>query len=297
MLLHLSDVHVTDPASLMAGFADGEARLRSVIDHVLATGPALDGVLVTGDLVDGGTPDEYDRVCAQLTRLGCPWFPLPGNHDLAEGFARVLDLATAAAAPGDGVHRDGPTPSCYTADAGPVRVVVVDSTLDGHHDGGWDAPRLEWLDATLAGRPGQPTVVATHHPPIGVGLWHMDYGGGRGGDALGAVVARHPQVILVACGHVHRRLMAPWAGTLLSCAPALTYLTEALLTDDAVPHLHNGPPEVPLYRFVDGRLVLDTLDWRPGVDRAPLPVVFGDGWPDYERAARSGTLPRNATGH
>lgn len=295
MLLHLSDVHVTDPASLMAGFADGEARLRSVIDHVLDTGLALDGVLVTGDLVDQGTPDEYDRVCAQLARLGCPWFPLPGNHDLPDGFERVLDLA--AAADSAAAHRDGPTSSCYWAAAGAARVVVVDSTRDGHHDGGWDADRLDWLETTLAGHGEQPTVVATHHPPVGVGLWHMDYGGGHGGDALAAVIERHPQVVLVACGHVHRRLVASWAGTLLSCAPALTYLTESLLADDVAPHLHNGHPEIPLYRFFDGRLVLDTLDWRPGVDRVPLPDVFGDGWPDYERAARSGTLPRTATGH
>ena len=293
MLLHLSDVHVTDPDSAIARFADGEARLTAVIDHLLAAQVPLDGVLLTGDLVDHGTDDEYDRLLAQLDRLPCPWRPLPGNHDLRPGVDRVLAAAGVTGELGTGPE----DPVAWVADLGPLRVVGVDSSRPGHHDGAWDDRRLRWLDEALARDVERPTLVATHHPPVSTGLWHMDYGGAHGGEAMAEVVARHPQVEAVVCGHVHRRLVLRWAGTLLCTAPSLTFLTEAVLDDGADPVLHAGLPELPLYRLVDGRFAVDSLDWQPGRSPVPFPLVLGDGWDAYAAAARSGTLPRTATGH
>lgn len=289
MILHLSDVHVTEPDSAIARFADGEHRLRLVIDHVIEADVPLDGVVVTGDLVDAGTVDEYGRLLAQLDRLPCPWYPLPGNHDQRPPLDAVLGAAGVTSELADAV--------AYTEDVGSVRLVVVDSALPGHHDGGWDAERLTWLDAALAAEPDRPTLVATHHPPVSTGLWHMDYGGGHGGDALAEVIGRHPQVEIVACGHVHRRLVLRWAGTVLSCAPSLTYGTEALLAEGDEPVLHSALPDVPLYRWIDSRLMIDSLDWQPDRARLPMRLALGDGWSDYEAAARSGVLPRDATSH
>jgi len=294
-LLHLSDVHVTDPESAIAQFADGEHRLEAVVDHVVEAGVPLDAVVLTGDLVDHGTPQEYERLLAQLRRLPCPWFPLPGNHDDRGQLRLALGAHTPAPLPGDG-------PCNYAVDlplaaGGEVRLVMVDSSQPESHDGRWTQPTLDWIERTLGAGPDRTTFVFTHHPPVPTGLWHMDYGGAHGGDALERVVAAHPQVELVACGHVHRRLVLRWAGTILSCAPALTYLSEALLDEDDEPTLHAGLPELPLYRLVDGRLLLDSLDWHPDRVRVPMRLALGDAWPEYEAAARSGVLPRRATGH
>ena len=293
MLLHLSDVHGTDPDSPVARFADGETRLAAVVDHLLATDVPLDGVLLTGDLVDHGTADEYDRLLSQLDRLPCPWLPLPGNHDLRPAFDRVLAATDLASELGD----DPADPVAWLADVGPLRVVGLDSSRPDHHDGAWDDGRLRWLDEALARDPDRPTVVATHHPPVSTGLWHMDYGGAHGGEALAEVIAGRPHVEAVVCGHVHRRLVLRWAGTLLCTAPSLTFLTEAVLDDGADPVLHAGLPELPLYRLVDGRFTVDSLDWQPDRSPVPFPLVLGDGWDAYAAAARSGSMPRHATGH
>jgi 3',5'-cyclic-AMP phosphodiesterase len=294
LVLHLSDVHVTDPTSAIARFADGEERLTGVVDHLIDAAVPLDAVVVTGDLVDHGTDDEYERVAALLGRLRCPWYVLPGNHDRRPAFDTAL-LTDSAPPPGN-------APCNYAVDlapaAGPpVRLVMVDSSRPDHHDGMWTAESLAWLDGALVDEPTVRTLVFTHHPPVSTGLWHMDYGGAHGGDLLAEVISRHPQVEVVACGHVHRRLTIRWAGTLLSCAPSLTYRSEALLAQGADPTLDDALPDLPVYRFIDGRFAVDSLDWHPGRTRIPMRLALGDEWPDYEIAARSGTLPRAATGH
>jgi hypothetical protein len=54
-----------------------------------------------------------------------------------------------------------------------------------------------------------------HHPPFRTMIGHMDEIGLRDPDgALAAVVARHPQVRRVICGHLHRLIQAPWANTI-----------------------------------------------------------------------------------
>jgi len=305
LLLHLSDVHVTDPGSAIARYASGEERLAAVVDHLVGAAVPLDGVVLTGDLVDHGSPDEYDRLAAQLRRLPCEWYALPGNHDQRPAFDEALLADRAWAPPPDGPCNyavdlgvgPGGDLAGGPGDGGGVRLVMVDSSQPDHHDGRWPESTVAWLDDVLRAAPARRTVVFTHHPPVGVGLWHMDYGGGHGGDALATVVERHPQVEAVCCGHVHRRLVVRWAGTILVCAPSLTFLTEALLDESAEPVLHAGLPELPLYRFVGGRFVVDSLDWHPGRSPVPMPAVLGDGWDAYEAAARSGVLPREATGH
>ncbi|MGZ5369792.1 MAG: metallophosphoesterase, partial [Aeromicrobium sp.] len=93
---------MTDPDSAIAHFADGEQRLRAIVDHLLDALVPLDAVLLTGDLTDHGTTDEYDRLVAQLARLPCPWFALPGNHDRRPEFDDALLAGTAWAPPIDG---------------------------------------------------------------------------------------------------------------------------------------------------------------------------------------------------
>ncbi len=292
MLLHLSDVHVTDPAAPIARFASGEERLAMVVDHLIEAAVPLDAVVLTGDLVDHGTAEEYARLRAQLDRLPCAWYPLPGNHDVRATLHAALLEDAPWAPPPDG-------PCNYDVGLGAaddtMRLVMVDSSQPDHHDGRWTASTLEWLDATLSSSTVR-TLVATHHPPVSTGLWHMDYGGGHGGAALGDVISRHPHVEAVVCGHVHRRLVIGWAGTLLSCAPSLTFQSEALL-GNGDPVIHAALPDLPLYRWIDGRFTIDSLDWHPGRARVPMPAVLGNGWAAYEAAARSGTLPRGATGH
>lgn len=85
-LLQIADVHLDAPFRWL-GTRGREQRLqlketfRRLIDLALAE--RIDALLVAGDLFDSNTPaqDTIDLVRAQLARLACPVFLLPGTHD------------------------------------------------------------------------------------------------------------------------------------------------------------------------------------------------------------------------
>ncbi|MEV0650668.1 phosphodiesterase [Phytomonospora sp. NPDC050363] len=197
-IAHLSDPHVTTGPLA----AEPTARLRAALDRARALDPAL--VVITGDLVEHGRAEEY----AALREILDGFAPLPhlvaGNHD---------DPAALAAAFGMDATR-------YVADHPAATLVVLDSTVPGAPGGLLGDEQLAWLDAALTRRPGRPAFVAVHHPPIAVGLPVLDGMRLADGPALAEVVARHPQVARVLCGHVHRAITAPFAGTTLAVAPS-----------------------------------------------------------------------------
>jgi 3',5'-cyclic AMP phosphodiesterase CpdA len=43
------------------------------------------------------------------------------------------------------------------------------------------------------------------------------------GAALGAIVARHPQIERIICGHVHRPITVRWHGTVVTTVPGTAH--------------------------------------------------------------------------
>jgi Icc protein len=191
LLVQLSDPHVMaapgDPAAADA--------LAATVRDVIALDPPPDAVLLSGDVAADGRPEEYARVRELLAPLAAPVHALPGNHDDRATLRRAFRLAGA-----------GDEPVRYAAQCRELRLVVCDTTQPGRDDGRLDAEALAWLEATLAAEPGTPTVVAMHHPPVLTGIAAMDAIGLPAEDraALGALLARSPQVLRVLAGHVHR---------------------------------------------------------------------------------------------
>jgi 3',5'-cyclic AMP phosphodiesterase CpdA len=211
VLVQLSDFHV----GADWGAGDPAGGVRAAVDAVRELRPGPDAVLVTGDLVEHGTDAEYAAVGELLAPLaGVPLLVLPGNHDDRAALRRHFDV------PGEGAE-----PVQYAVTLGPLRVVVLDSTIPGADAGRLDAPRLAWLDAVLAEEPARPTLIALHHPPLRTGSAAWDALGVPDAErrALAEVVARHPQVRRIAGGHVHRPVVAELAGRPVVSAPS-TYL-------------------------------------------------------------------------
>lgn len=205
IVVQLTDPHVSDarPAAL--------ERFEAAIADVLGQPQRPDAVLVTGDLADHGTPGEYARARAALAALPCPVYAIPGNHDDRSAF-RLAFGPQGAQALAPFVQ--------YVADAGPLRLVALDTTIPGENAGELCAERLAWLDARLAEAPDRPAIVFMHHPPVATGLEPMDAIGLRGADAFGDVIARHPQVEAIVAGHVHLMLVRRFRGTVAMTAVA-----------------------------------------------------------------------------
>ena len=59
LIAQLSDMHVKPPGQLLYDRIDTAGFLERAVAHVMALDPRPDVVLATGDLVDGGKPEEY----------------------------------------------------------------------------------------------------------------------------------------------------------------------------------------------------------------------------------------------
>jgi 3',5'-cyclic AMP phosphodiesterase CpdA len=85
-----------------------------------------------------------------------------------------------------------------------------------------------------------------HHPPHVTGIDHMDGMRLADGDALGEVVERHPHVVRVITGHIHRDITALWHGTVVTTSPSTAHQV-VLDLDDGPARWSLEPPGVQLH--------------------------------------------------
>jgi len=226
IIAQISDMHVSSAGAAADAAYGGGARLAQAIRHLNGLTPRPEMVLATGDLVAIGKSEEYTRLRTLLSDLELPVYLMPGNHDdrdlLRDTFPDHPYL------PSTGFLN-------YEIDAGPFRILMLDSVVPGHSHGELCAERLDWLAGRLRQAPDRPTLVCLHHPPFSTGIAKMDETILRGADGFGRIVAANPQIERVLCGHLHRPIMRRYHGTVASTCPSTTFQITLDLED--VPRL------------------------------------------------------------
>jgi 3',5'-cyclic AMP phosphodiesterase CpdA len=169
----------------------------------------------------------------------------------------------------------------YVVDDQPVRLIGLDTVVPGEGFGLMCPRRLAWLEEQLARDPGEPTVIFMHHPPFLTGLADMDRINCRGGDAMADIIARHPNVERVLCGHHHRPIQARWAGTLASVAPSTAHQVVLDLVPDNSPAMFSmEPPALQLHLWSPySGLVSHTA--YIGDFAGPFPFVLDADYPGH----------------
>lgn len=241
LLAQVSDLHVRARGELSYRVVDTSAMLRACVEHLAKLKPQPDAVVITGDLTDGGLPDEYAELRELLAPLTMPLYLIPGNHD-SHGALR-------AAFPDHEYLRQAPRFAHYAIEDHPLRIVAADTVIPGETGGELCEERLAWLDRTLAQAPVRPTVVIMHHPPFTTFIDHMDRHGLRNPRALEAVIRRHPQVEALLCGHVHRAIETRFAGTVARIAPSCAHQIALNTTPGARLHFVMEPPGYRLHAY------------------------------------------------
>ena len=117
LLVQLSDPHIVEEGELLLGRIDTATFLREAIEHVNRLDPQPDLVLLTGDLVNEGRPEEYEHLRELLEPLRAPFHLVPGNHDLTDELRDAFP---------DHVHGDGGRADGVIE--GPLRIVTLDSS-------------------------------------------------------------------------------------------------------------------------------------------------------------------------
>jgi Icc protein len=216
LLCQISDPHIVPRGTLAYGRIDTPALLERCVTKVLAQPRLPDATVVTGDLTDHATAEEYATLRAILAPLAAkmPLYLAVGNHDDRDALRAAFPEHRHLAGEAGFVQ--------YAIEAHPVRLVVLDTLIPGAPGGRLCPERLRWLDATLA-RSDRPTIVAQHHPPLVTGLGIMDKMALEDPAAEAAVLRRHPHVERVICGHYHRNIQARFGGTIASVCPSAAH--------------------------------------------------------------------------
>ena len=252
LIAQMSDTHIKPKGEIAMGRVDTAAHLARAVAHVNALRPAPDLVLITGDLVDAGKPEEYAHLRAILAPLPMPVYLIPGNHDARDALRAAF--ADHRYLPADGFLQ-------YAIEGGPLRLIALDTLTPGAPHGELCARRLDWLETRLA-ESDQPTILFMHHPPFDCGMTEFDNARlNVGAEQLAAIAQRHPNIERILCGHVHRPIQVRWAGTLVSVAPSTAHQATLDLTPGAPLMFSMDPPAIALHQWLPGSGLVTHLSY------------------------------------
>lgn len=242
-IAQISDLHIKAPGRLAYGRVDTAKALEHCVAALNAFAPRPDFVVISGDLADTPSREEYEHLGRLLQRLELPFAGIPGNHDSREMMRAALPGAAFALPSG---------PLNQRIELGGLDLLLLDSSVPGEPHGELDAVTLEWLDQTLALSRERPALLFLHHPPFLAGIWHMDRQNLQNASELAEIVRRHPRVQLVATGHVHRATLTSFAGVLTTICPAPNHAVDLDLAKLREPSFKVEPPAFHLHTWFPG---------------------------------------------
>lgn len=233
LIAHMTDLHLRPRGLACYRVSDTNMLAERAISALKALTPAADALVITGDLTDRSDPREYALARGLLARLDMPVYLIPGNHDGSADMLREM-----AGFPGLTAGVEGKV--CYTADIGDIRLIALDTHLPGSPCGELGRAQLAWLERRLS-EDNRPTLIALHHPPALSGIRHMDEIGLTDAEALEKIVAPHHHVERFLCGHLHRPIIASFAGRIMTLSPSTAHQVVLDLTEDG-PAMFNFEP-------------------------------------------------------
>ncbi len=257
LIAQISDTHMMPPGEHAFGGIDTADALRAAVRTVNAARPDL--VIHTGDIANHGAPAAYDHTLAILADLEAPLYAIPGNHDdraaMRAAFRGSSWLPADNGADGF-IH--------YVIDAGPLALVALDSTIPGEVGGMLCEARLTWLEAALEGTAGRPTIIALHHPPFAPGLEGFSKTGLGNAERLAEMLGRHPHVVRLIAGHIHRLITGMCGTTPTIIGPSACAAFAFDTTPGAALAVSGEPPGIALHL------------WRPEIGLLSHAVAIGD---------------------
>lgn len=207
LIAHISDFHVfADKPETPLVRPDAAGAARKVAEDIAAFSPAIDAVMFTGDLTDGGSRDDYALLTEILSPLSMPVLVVPGNHDKREGMRAAF---------GDRLPFGPGATLEYEVRVGDIRILALDTLKDGHVDGRLGDAQMDWLRERLAQPVPELTLILMHHPAFPSRIDALDHMALREGhEDFAKLVASYDGPLRILSGHIHRPFQALWQGKL-----------------------------------------------------------------------------------
>jgi len=244
----LTDTHFVAPGRRLYAL-DPAARLSAAVETINCDHPDIAFVIVAGDLAHWGDLAAYQALQESLAALHAPVISMMGNHDRRAPFR-----ATFTDADDDG---NGFVQSARRFDA--ATVITLDTLAEDQntHAGRLCAARLGFMERALRQAPAdRPVLLFQHHPPLALGLPHMDPIMLQDSEQEWQVFRRSRAPDFMFFGHIHRPVSGRWRGIPFHIQRAVSHQVAFDLTISAyVPGTHE-PPDYALVTVNGGDIVI-----------------------------------------
>ncbi len=201
LLAHISDTHISTLENDTKNNVAKIQSLKNCVNDINSLEIKPDAVVHTGDLTHNGTLDEFKLVKCLLDKLHAPYYVTPGNKDKTCDFMDVFGKSMGLESLGK--------PIIYAKDTHPIRLISLDSTCSGNSLGLLNFEKMETLDKILIDGIDSPTILFLHHPPFDVstdGRSRFEYLNETSIELFSEAIERHPQIVALFCGHIHKPL-------------------------------------------------------------------------------------------
>jgi len=247
-LIVLSDLHLVPAGARLYGL-DPAARFACAVEIINRDHRDIAFVVIAGDLVHSGDCAAYEVFRDTLQRLRTPAILLMGNHDCRAAFRSVFPDADA-----DG---NGFVQSVRILDT--ATLITID-TLDEcapTHSGKLCDRRLAFLENGLRRAPqDRPLLLFQHHPPLELGLPHIDAFRLRDSEEEWRVFQRTRMPDFMFFGHIHRPATGVWRGIPFHSQRATSHQVGFdLTTSTHIPGTHE-PPDYSLVTITGRDIVI-----------------------------------------
>ncbi|MDC0604905.1 metallophosphoesterase, partial [Amylibacter sp.] len=92
-ILQISDTHIVAKGPLVSNVLDTASTLEKLIIRINQLQDKhndIEGILVSGDISDDGSPASYQRFKSIMASIGLPTYVIPGNHDNRENMREAF---------------------------------------------------------------------------------------------------------------------------------------------------------------------------------------------------------------
>ncbi|WP_350334275.1 phosphodiesterase [Coralliovum pocilloporae] len=215
-IIWLSDPHfIAD--GLVLGH-DPRQRLSAVISHINAHHSDAAFCVISGDMVNRGSPEDYAALAEHLQQLTIPYYPLVGNHDDRALFR--ASLALPASVTDDFIQ--------YEVEVGNRLILALDTQKAGSGAGLYCEERQAWLRQTLERAGDRRVILFMHHHPVPLGLPMQDTEGlENGAEFMELLSAYRDRIDYLCIGHVHRPITGIVNGFPLATMRSVLYQAPA----------------------------------------------------------------------
>jgi len=213
----MSDFHFSASGAVLGH--NPRARLAAAIKHTNTHYANSDMCIISGDMVNRGSMEDYAAVAKALSELTIPYWPMVGNHDDRAMFKDVFSLPENCMA--EYVQ--------YSVSTTEGELICLDTLKAGSDEGEFCKQRLQWLSNRLDALGDTPAYIFMHHPPMKLGLPTQDTENLLDSAALLDLLEAHSNVKHLFIGHVHRAITGTTRGIPFATMPAVIFQAPAPL--------------------------------------------------------------------